>query len=103
MQTEPLPIYSSALPVPTICMEDEDVERTEFEYSTRAPEDWVSSGPLGPEGSGRGRPFDTWEQAERWAKSFYGSRLKGRVPDAQRDGHNRWAFLIKGPRGQIGY
>lgn len=84
-------------------MEDDDVERSEFEYSTRAPEDWVISGPLGRESSGFGRYFDTWEAAEEWARGFYDKRLKGRVPEAQRDGHNRWAFLIKGPRGQVGY
>lgn len=88
--------------IPNIGMEAEEVEGTEFEYSTRAPGDWVSSGPLFS-GGGPGRRFDTWDEAERWARAFYGTRLKGRIPDAQREGHNRYAFLIKGPRGVISY
>lgn len=87
--------------VPDIGMEDDDVERTEFAYSIRGPEDWVASGPLGPAGRGNGRHFETLEAAEAWAKSFYGARLKGRIPEAQREGANRWAFLIKGPRGEV--
>lgn len=100
---EPLLIIDSPLlKVPDCGMEDDDVERAEFDYSTRHPDDWVSSGPL-PGGGGPGRFFHSWDDAEAWAKSFYGARLKGRIPEAQREGHNRWAFLIKGPRGQIGY
>jgi hypothetical protein len=88
--------------VPEYHMEDDEVENTQFEYSTRHPADWVISGPLAA-GAGPGRRFQAWEEAERWAKQFYGKRLKGRINEAQREGCNRWAFLIKGPRGQIGY
>ncbi len=86
-------------PVPEYWMEDGDVEGEEFGYSTRAPDDWVSSGPLGPHGTGTGRRFLDWDRAEAWAKTFYGARFRGRIAEAQKDGHNRWAFLIRG-RGQ---
>lgn len=99
-QGDALEIILPSATVPDIGMEDADVEATEFEYSTRGPSDWVSSGPLG-DAPGRGRRFDTWEAAEAWARGFFGKRLKGRIPEAQRDGANRWAFLIKGPRGQV--
>ncbi len=86
--------------IPDCSMEDGDVESMEVEYSSRAPEDWVSSGPLGLN-QGRGRRFRDVESATRWARQFYGKRLKGIVPEAQRDGAGRWAFLIKGPRGDV--
>lgn len=86
-----------SLPVPEYWMEDEDVEGTEFNYSTRAATDWIISGPLAS-GTGPGRRFITWKQAEAWARGFYGTRLRGRVPEAATEGHNRWAFLIAGNR-----
>lgn len=84
---------------PEIDMEEDQVEALEVEYSIRAPDDWVSSGPLGPEGAGPGRHFETWGAAERWARKFYGLRFKGRITEAARADGNRWAFLIRG-RGQ---
>lgn len=85
--------------VPSCWMEDTDVEDTEFEYSTRHPDDWVISGPLGVYGKGPGRCFAIWSHAERWARGFYGARYKGKILEAATDGGNRWAFLIRGPRG----
>lgn len=87
------------LPVPEYWMEDDEVEHQEFRYSTRDPSDWVISGPLGKLGAGPGRRFANWTQAERWAREFYGARFRGRIAEAAVEGHNRWAFLIKGPRG----
>jgi len=86
-------------PCPTILMEDDEVEHTEFHYSDRAPDDWVISGPLGENGHGKGREFDTWDQAEAWAREFYGWKFRGRKPD-EPGSHGRWAFVIKGPRGE---
>ncbi len=80
-------------------MEDDEVENADFDYSDRAPDDWVSSGPLGTHGVGPGRRFMSWRTAEEWAREFYGVRYRGRIPEAQREGCNRWAFLIRG-RGQ---
>ena len=80
--------------VPTCNLEDDEVEEAEWEYSDRAPGDWVISGPL-PSGSGPGRWFPNWAAAERWARSFYGDRLRGPVREAKRDDANRWAFVIK--------
>lgn len=79
-------------------MSEEDVEGTEFEYSTRGPEDWVSSGPLGEFGTGSGRHFNTIEEAAEWARGFFGNRFKGVIPET-REGASRWAVLVKGPRG----
>ena len=82
--------------VPDIGMEDDEVEFTEFVYSTRHPDDWVISGPLN--GGGPGRKFDSWRAAADWARGFYGNKYKGPAfpPD---DGALRWGFLIRGPRG----
>lgn len=69
---------------------DDEVADTEWQYSTRHPTDWVISGPLA-DGKGPGRRFVSWKLAERWAREFYGDRLKGRV-----ETHGlRWAFLIR--------
>lgn len=83
--------------VPEHWMQDEEVECGNFKYSTRHPKDWVISGPLGV-GGGPGRRFANWTQAERWAHDFYGKRLIGRIAEAAIEGHNRWAFLIRGER-----
>jgi len=83
---------------PHLGMDADEVENTEFAYSTRAPEDWVISGPLGESGHGRGRPFFSWDDAETWARHFYGARFRCRKPDEPNSG-GRWAFVIKGPRG----
>lgn len=84
---------------PDCDMSDDEVAAGEFQYSTRHPDDWVSSGPLGDSGTGPGRPFASWKHAEYWAKKFYGVRLKGRINEAAIEGGNRYAFLIRGPRG----
>lgn len=100
------PIDPSLLPpmpaFPDITMGDGAVESTEFTYSDRAADDWVVGGPLG-EGmeTARGRWFDTWADAEAWARAKYGARLKGRKPDEPGSGR-RWAFIIRGPRGLAG-
>lgn len=86
---------------PDCMMDENDVENTEFDYSDRAPDDWVSSGPLGDSGFGRGRPFEDWDAAEAWARKFYGWRYRGRK--AEEPGClGRWAFIIRGPRGVTG-
>lgn len=76
-------------------MTDEEVEGTEFEYSTRSPTDWVISGTL-PGGRGPGRAFTNWSAAETWARNKYGGRLKGRIAEAATSDGFRWAFLIGG-------
>lgn len=96
---EDLEDHAVAPSTPRYFMEDDEVEVTEFDYSTRAPDDWVSSGPLGAVGTGPGRRFANWDRAESWAREFYGVRYRGRIAEAQQDGCNRWAFLIRG-RGQ---
>lgn len=80
-------------------MDDDEVENTDFEYSTRGPDDWVASGPLGDAGVGSGRRFADIREAAAWAKEFYGARFKGVIPESAREGVNRWAVLVKGPRG----
>lgn len=82
------------LAVPTIDTDDEDIGNLEVEYSDRAPDDWVASGPLG-EARGPGRRFADWGAAERWARRFYGQRFKGRVTGAPEDSL-RWCFVIRG-------
>lgn len=84
------------LTTPEYHLSDDDVEGMYVEYSTRAPGDWVISGPLGAHGRGPGRHFVTIGQATRWAREKYGRRLKGRITEAANFGGNRWAFLIKG-------
>lgn len=85
--------HQPALPDHT--MTDEEVEALEVDYSDRHPTDWVASGPLGEEGKGRGRWHPSWDAAERWARKFYGARLKRRIPEAGLSNSNRWAFLIR--------
>lgn len=88
----------SEYPTPEYWMDDEEVESVAFNYSTRHPDDWVISGPLG-RARGPGRRFSSWEAAERWAREFYGNRFKGRIAEADVPDGTRWAFLVKGPRG----
>lgn len=101
---EEKPVDKALLPkpvptAPNCMMDDEDVANTEFAYSDRAPEDWVISGPLGYDSAfGKGRHFETWQEATAWAETFYGKRLKGRKPD-EPGSTGRWAFVIRGPRG----
>ena len=77
---------------PTDDLSDDEVESTEWDYSDRAPGDWVISGPLGHLGGGPGRRFATVKQAERWAREKYGYRFKRPVVEAIPG--DRWAFLI---------
>lgn len=94
--------------LPDCAMEDEDVALLNIPYSTRAAGDWVSAGTLDPlyaeraleNGWRRRRYFPTWDDAERWARNFFGDRFKGRVMDAVNSQAPIWAFLIAGPRGE---
>ena len=107
---EEKPIARDLLPnvssFPDCGMDEVAVENTEFDYSIRAKEDWVIDGPLGVEteeaavaGKFRNqRWFETWEDAEVWARKTYGKRLKCRKPSEPGD-LRRWAFIIRGPRG----
>jgi len=73
------------LPVPEYWMDDDDVERTEYAYSTRNPDDWVSP-----------RVFTTQVAAAVWGRGFYGERYRGVVQSPNRV---EFAVLVKGPRG----
>lgn len=82
--------------VPTSWMDEQEVRECE-DYSTRAPTDYVVSGPIcgeiRPLGSiGRGRVFDSADLAEEWARNHFGSRFRGRIKEAERGA--RWAMLI---------
>jgi hypothetical protein len=84
---------------PTHDLEEEDVEKMHVEYSVRAPDDWIISGPLGFRG-GTGRRFPNWDEAEAWARAFYGSRFKGRVRELSSHTEQvRYGFWIA-KRGQ---
>ena len=84
------------LPIPEWWMEPADVENSEFQYSARAPGDWVISGPLGATSIRRGRRFMSWRAAEMWARDFYGTRFNGRVAEVCFEGSMTWAFHVKG-------
>lgn len=76
---------------PDIGMDDEDVEHTEFEYSVRAPDDYVVSGPLG-DGKGPGHRFNSVQAALIWlTRRIGGKRIKQRITEAE--DYGRWAFL----------
>lgn len=79
--------------IPHCGMEDDEVAALDVPYTSRASTDWVVSGPL-VEGWCRGRYFESWEDAERWARVKYGNKYRGRVQEAGQYGH-RWAFVIK--------
>lgn len=81
---------------PDCTMSEDDVAGMFVEYSTRAPGDWVISGPLGTHGGGPGRRFTNIKQAEAWVREKYGERVKYRITEATLSGGNRWAWLIKG-------
>ena len=81
---------------PDHLMSDEEVEALPIEYSTRAPGDWVLSGPLGVHGRGPGRRFATLKQAEEHVRALHGDRVLYRIPEATLNGGNRWAWLIRG-------
>lgn len=78
---------------PTQDLSDDEVEGTEWDYSDRAPGDWVVSGPLGNLGGGPGRRFVTARQAERWCREKYGADFKRMIPEAIPG--DRWAALIR--------
>lgn len=84
--------FSSGIPHGDLT--DDELEAVEWDYSDRAPTDYVVSGPLGEEGNGRGRWFASWEDAEWWALRTYGDRLKHPIPEANIYG-DRWAFLVR--------
>lgn len=98
--TEPLDNEDDTpvLTTPEYHLHDDEVEGMFIDYSTRAPEDWIVSGPLGPHGRGPGRHFPSMKLAWKWAKEKYGTRLKKRIIEATRFGGNRWAFLIRGEK-----
>ena len=73
---------------------EEEVEATEWEYSDRAPTDFLVSGPLGADGVGPGRVFASHRHAEIYVRSKYGTRVRRAAPEAEMDGE-RWAFLIR--------
>lgn len=79
---------------PEYHLSDDEVEGMDIEYSTRAPGDWVLSGPLGGWGTGPGRRFATIAQALKHARELHGDRVKGRITEATLFSGNRWAFLI---------
>lgn len=79
--------------LPDCTMSDELVELAEFEYSERLPTDYVVSGPLG-ETNGRGRWFETTEQALAYYRNRFGPRFRGLVKDAEIYG-DKYAFIIK--------
>lgn len=93
---EPLPELSEVR-TPEYHMSDDDVEGLDIEYSTRAPEDWVISGPL-PNGGGPGRVMPNVKAAAKFVSEKYGDCVKGRIPEATKNNGNRWAYLIDGKR-----
>lgn len=88
---------------PTVDMEAEHVEASEFGYSIFNREtDFVIGGPLGESTKlahekghyGARRWFESWACAEEWAKGNYGDRLKGRKPSEPGD-TRQWAFIVR--------
>lgn len=78
--------------VPSILMYDDVVGKIDFDYSTRHPRDYVVSGPIDGRGGGPGRVFLSGDDAERWAREFYGARFKHRIRESEKGG--RWAILV---------
>lgn len=62
-----------------------------IDYSTRGPNDFMISGPLGA-GRGNGRHFGHLRDAYLWAVGRYGKQRVGVLPQ---ESEFRWAFLIK--------
>lgn len=92
-----LPMY------PTVDSDDDAVADTEYAYSILNKEtDFVIGGPLGESTKkhweagrfGERRWFESWAEAEAWAKAFYGDRLKGRKPSEPGD-TRQWAFIVR--------
>ncbi len=85
--------------VPDHSMTDEEVETLPIDYSTRAPDDYVVSGPL-PHGNGPGVRFSSVGAALFWlTRRVGGNRIKQRIHEAEEGG--RWAFLVS-PRRDDG-
>lgn len=82
------------LGTPDSNMSATEVERVFFEYSTRGPNDWVISGPIGTRGAGPGTNFPSADAAQEWVNEKYGKRVRQRIYASERGG--RWAFLIAG-------
>lgn len=82
-------------PTPEYWWDDEEVEAAEPDYSDRSQDDWIVSGPLGS-AKWPGRRFDSWAAAEKWARGFYGSRLRSRVAELYFEESTRWAFWVRG-------
>jgi hypothetical protein len=61
------------------------------DYSTRGPNDFMLSGPLGA-GRGTGRKFGSVGSAYKWAVEKYGVK---RVQMVEQESEYRWALLIK--------
>lgn len=78
--------------VPTYELSEEEVETTEWDYSDRAVDDWVLSGPCGDNEAGPGRYFETLARALVWARMKYGARVKRPIYEALPD---RWAILVR--------
>lgn len=77
---------------PTLHTSEDALEKLEIDYSTRADTDYVVSGPITQRGGGPGRNFPTADDAEWWARDYFGNRYKQRITDAERGG--RWAILV---------
>lgn len=78
--------------VPSVLMNDDVVGKIDFDYSTRHPKDYVVSGPIDGRGKGPGRVFLSGDDAEGWAREFFGARFKHRIRESERGG--RWAILV---------
>lgn len=78
--------------VPNVHLNDDEVERLSFDYSIRAPGDYVVSGPITGIGGGPGRVFATADSAEEWARGYFGNRFRKRITDSERGG--RWSILV---------
>jgi hypothetical protein len=77
---------------PSYHLDDDEVAETAWDYSDRAPDDFVISGPL-PDGWGPGRPFESVARAARWCRLKYGYRFRRMITEAESGG--RWAALIR--------
>lgn len=78
---------------PAYNLSDSDIEKLNIDYSTRAPTDYVVSGPITKHGGGPGREFFTADDANTWGKLRFGLRYRWRITDGEKGG--RWAFLVK--------
>ena len=70
-------------------MDDDDPDALRYDYSDRAPEDFVVAVWYGP-----GTRYRDARAAERRIKELWGDRIKRRMPHCAQ----RVAFLIRGPK-----